>query len=68
MSAEGKVMGGHATIANAYHPAAPEAGGRPAIRIQNSYGTAWGIDGAAWLPVSDLITCLQRQGEACVPA
>lgn len=68
MAAEGAIMGGHCTIANAYHPAAPEAGGRPAIRIQNSYGTAWGIEGAAWLPVSDLITVLQRQGEACVPA
>lgn len=68
MSATGAIMGGHCTIANAYHPAAPEAGGRPAIRIQNSYGTAWGIDGAAWLPVSDLTTVLQRQGEAMVLA
>lgn len=67
MSAEGATMGGHCTIANAYDPACEVAGGRPAIRIQNSYGTAWGIDGAAWLPVSDLITMLQRQGEACVP-
>lgn len=68
MSVAGRTMGGHATIANAYHPAAPEAGGRPAIRIQNSYGTGWGIDGAAWLPVTDLAAVLARKGEACVPA
>lgn len=62
MSATGPIMGGHCTIANAYDPM------RHAIRIQNSYGPAWGIDGAAWLPVPDLITVLQRQGEALVLA
>jgi C1A family cysteine protease len=64
----GKMMGGHCTVANAYDPECPFTDGMPAVRIQNSYGTAWGIDGAAWLPVSDLASAIGRRGEALVLA
>lgn len=66
MTFTGKDVGGHCTTAVAYDPASPVCDGQRAIKIQNSYGPAWGKGGFAWLAVSDLITLLQRQGEACV--
>lgn len=66
MRLEGPPIGGHCTVAVAYDPAHPLFGGRPAIQIQNSWGTGWGSGGFAWIAATDLLTLLQRQGEACV--
>lgn len=64
MTHSGRPIGGHCTLAVAYTPHGPDD--VPAVLIQNSWGPDWGIDGRAWLNVSDLTTLLQRQGEACV--
>jgi hypothetical protein len=38
------------------------------VRLHNSWGTDWGIDGEAFLTVADLVKLLDEQdGEACVP-
>lgn len=71
MSATGAPIGGHAVVAIDYNEDLTTAGGRgPAILIQNSWGTVWGMGGLAWLPTRDLATQLANKGEAClvVPA
>ncbi|MHA7293685.1 hypothetical protein [Arthrobacter sp. HLT1-21] len=66
MSLDGERIGGHCVTAVAYASRLSATDSRPAIMIQNSWGASWGAFGHAWLLVSDLITLLQRQGEACV--
>lgn len=48
-----KVRGGHAVVAIGYDDTKVIKGAKPtkgAIRIRNSWGTAWGDDGYGWLP------------------
>lgn len=40
-------------------------GSRGAIRITNSWGMDWGIDGRAWLSFKDADRLIQNWGEAC---
>lgn len=51
---------GHCAVAVGYDPLDNE------ICIQSSWGTAWGTNGRAWLPVADLEALMGRTGEACV--
>jgi len=68
----GELGGGHAILANGvefrkrsgfWWKDLPE----PIIRLHNSWGTSWGVNGDAFITASDLAILLNQQGEACVP-
>jgi hypothetical protein len=59
--ATGPVDGGHAIMGNAVSLR------RQAVRLQNSWGRGFGIDGSCWISFSDLEYLLQHDGECCVP-
>ena len=72
ISPTGNLAGGHAILANGvqfrekhgfWWKDLPE----PIIKLHNSWGTSWGVDGDAFITASDLATLLNQQGEACVP-
>ena len=66
MSFTGRDIGGHATTAVGYYPSVAVLGGQPGILLKNSWGTSWGRNGYGWLATTDLISLLQKQGEAVV--
>jgi hypothetical protein len=66
MAFTGRDIGGHATTAVGYYPAVAVLGGQPGILLKNSWGTSWGRNGYGWLATTDLISLLQKQGEALV--
>lgn len=57
----GGVAGGHAILANGVSLK------RRQVRLENSWGVNWGVDGHAYLGFDDLGTLLAGDGEACVP-
>ena len=58
----GAVLGGHCYLAVGYDPA------RALIRLQNSWGAAWGVDGGqAFISATNLARLLAAGGEAAVP-
>lgn len=68
----GNIAGGHAILANGiqfrerngfWWKDLPE----PIIRLHNSWGKDWGVNGDALITASDLSFLLKQQGEACVP-
>ena len=68
----GNLGGGHAILANGvqirrksgwWWKMLPE----PIIRLHNSWGTSWGVNGDAFITASDLTKLLNESGEACVP-
>lgn len=68
----GTLSGGHAILANGiqirerkgfWWKDLPE----PIIRLHNSWGNSWGVNGEAFIYASDLSKLLKEQGEACVP-
>jgi len=68
----GNVAGGHAILANGIQ--VREKNGwfwrmlpDPIIRLHNSWGTAWGVNGEAFIYASELAKLLNENGEACVP-
>lgn len=55
------VAGGHELCLSAYDQAA----GR--YRVDNSWGTSWGVAGSGWLAEADLSWLLSQQGDVTVP-
>jgi hypothetical protein len=60
--ATGAKRGGHAILCNAYDA------GKNLYRLHNSWGRAWGVAGACWIPAADMKKLLAMDGEACVPS
>ncbi|MGW5582791.1 hypothetical protein [Streptomyces sp. NPDC003857] len=54
--------GGHEYVLSAYDTA------RQAFRIDNSWGTSWGVRGSAWFTEADVQWLLSQQGDVTVPA
>lgn len=58
---DGPIVGGHAILANGVSVK------RRRVRLENSWGTDWGVDGHAEIDWDDLEKVLADNGEACVP-
>jgi hypothetical protein len=56
---EGEIAGGHAYLIIGYDVK------RDAFRVVNSWGTAWGVNGRAWLRFADAERLIAEDGEAC---
>lgn len=68
----GECVGGHCILATGYDPKKRfiSEGIRntfEAVRLRNSWGNDWGVDGDGWIRVTDLAALLKGEGEACVP-
>lgn len=57
----GAIAGGHAILATGVNVTTKM------IRLHNSWGQAWGVNGDAYISFADMAILLQQQGEACVP-
>jgi hypothetical protein len=57
-----KVDGGHEFVIDGYDPT------RDAVRMTNSWGTGWGINGQAWIKTDDFAYLLSQQGDVVQPA
>lgn len=57
----GRVAGGHAILANGVNIK------KGIVRLHNSWGNGWGINGECFISFSDLDMLLQAGGEACIP-
>lgn len=57
----GNLAGGHAILANGVSIT------KRLVRLHNSWGPDWGIDGHAFISFDDLGRLLDEQGEACIP-
>lgn len=57
----GSLAGGHAILISGYDHE------RQAVLLHNSWGPSWGVNGRAWVSVSDLEFLLSQRGEICVP-
>jgi hypothetical protein len=55
----GRIAGGHAYLAYGCNRQ------KGIIRVQNSWGTPWGVSGRAYLTYDDLARLLSEDGEAC---
>ncbi|WP_407555249.1 hypothetical protein QOM21_35740 [Streptomyces sp. Pv4-95] len=63
-------FGGHAILVRGVSLKARLNGSRgttPVVRLRNSWGRDWGVDGDCYLRVEDLEKLLKDDGEACVP-
>jgi len=58
----GALMGGHAILANGISLRAPGF-----VRLHNSWGQSWGLNGECFITFADLDTLLRQDGEACIP-
>ena len=56
----GGLAGGHAILANGINVR------RKLVRLHNSWGRGWGLNGECFISFSDLERLLYEQGEACV--
>jgi hypothetical protein len=57
----GSAVGGHAILANGVSIA------KRLVRLHNSWGPDWGLNGEAFISFDDLRALLGRGGEACIP-
>lgn len=69
---DGELVGGHCICITGYYPRIKGSGGQPVMRWRNSWGDSYGLNGDAYVKVSDLDALLQGTpetgpGEACVP-
>ncbi|MGP3979837.1 hypothetical protein [Streptomyces sp. KR80] len=63
-------FGGHAILVRGVSLKARldgQGGTMPVVRLRNSWGRDWGVDGDCYLRVEDLEKLLKDEGEACVP-
>lgn len=71
LEVNGRVAGGHAIKADAYHPKMRFAGQGwkyyEVVRLAQSWGPIFGKSGNCFIKVEDLEGLLKMQGEACVP-
>ena len=68
----GELAGGHAILANGIQVRKRngwhwEMLSDPIIRLHNSWGETWGVNGEGFIYASDLSKLLNENGEACVP-
>jgi len=65
----GQHVGGHAICVrgHALKRRFPGHGELHVVRLRNSWGKTWGLDGDCFLRVEDLETILNDDGEACIP-
>jgi hypothetical protein len=56
-----KVAGGHEYVVDGYDPA------KDAVRMTNSWGTSWGLNGQAWIKTADFQWLLSQQGDVVQP-
>lgn len=61
LHATGGIAGGHAILANGVSVK------KRLIRLHNSWGPNWAINGEAYISFDDLSSLLANQGEACIP-
>ena len=62
--------GGHAILVRGVSLKARlkgEPGPMPVVRLRNSWGKSWGVDGDCYIRVEDFSDLLQAQGDCCVP-
>jgi len=65
----GSNSGGHAILVRGHSLKRRFAGEgeQHVVRLRNSWGRSWGVDGDCFLKVEDLETLLNDDGEACIP-
>lgn len=61
ISITGQLAGGHAILANGVSVS------KKLIRLHNSWGANWGLNGECFIRFEDLEFLLHQQGEACIP-
>jgi len=57
----GQPVGGHAILVNGLNVA------KKLVRVHNSWGSSWGINGEAFLTFDDFERLLDESGEFCIP-
>lgn len=71
LEVHGRIAGGHAILARGVRLKAklPGEGLKPieVVRLRNSWGRDWGVDGDAYIRVEDLERLLKADGECCFP-
>lgn len=61
LKAEGVIQGAHAYIINGVNMTERK------VRMKNSWGRWWGVNGSAWITFDDLDKLMRNAGEACLP-
>lgn len=62
--------GGHAILVRGVSLKARlkgEPGPMPVVRLRNSWGKSWGVDGDCYIKVEDFASLLEAEGDCCVP-
>jgi hypothetical protein len=68
LDCSGAVVGGHAILGRGLRLNARLRDVRePVVRLRNSWGRDWGVEGDGFIRVSDLERLLKDGGEACLP-